>query len=110
LVHTLSNRLQGDYVLMRVLRPRVLAKRWGEFAEHFRSAHIDTTPGLLGRWLVRDVDDSDTGFIVALWDREESERGYREQPEMRALTVPGVAGEFETHLFEVRAFRCKGAL
>jgi heme-degrading monooxygenase HmoA len=92
-------------MLMRILRPRVVADQWQRFSEHFRRVHRHPTAGALAHWLARDLDDRDAGFIVVLWDCADSERNYQEQPEMRALTVPGVAGEFETHAFEVCSYR-----
>ena len=93
-------------MLMRVIGTRIGAQRWPQFAAQFRRVHTHSVPGRRARWLLRDLDDADAGFLIILWESEEQERDFIEQVELRGMMQRPIAGEIESHWFEVRSYWC----
>lgn len=92
-------------MLLRVIRTRVEKGRWREFEEGLLADETDVQgiSGLRARWLVRDVDDPDAGFIIVVWDSEADTLGFERDSQRHKLLTKPLPGEFEFHLCETRS-------
>lgn len=95
-------------VFMRISRGRVKTGMWLEYERRYLQIVNSGLgrPGPKARWLLRDLDDLDTGYTVSLWESEDAMRRYSSDPAIRAqieTTFKDLfTGEFETHQCEVR--------
>jgi hypothetical protein len=62
--------------------------------------------GMRGRWLIRDLDEKDAGYSIAMFESERDMRGYTENAEVRAAIRealdPFHTGEYTTKHCEVK--------
>lgn len=93
---------------MNFIWGRVKTGMWPEYERLFLQADVSTQslPGFICRWLLRDLDDTDTGFAVSLWESEEDVGRLVSDATVRQLIeqkfTPLFIGEYSRHLCEVR--------
>lgn len=91
----------------RITWGRVTPGSWEAFEKDYRELLLasERPTGLRGRLLVRDIDDTDSGGTVSLWDDDVAMRSY-EEGELRSRVLPSLErhfeGSFHTHRCEVR--------
>ena len=95
-------------MIMRINWGRIKDGTWSEYEQAFRNTAVargGETKGLMGRWLVRDIEDGNAGFSVSLWDSKEDVQAYEQsgpRQEILAALQPFYVDDFSTHLCEVR--------
>lgn len=95
---------------MRITWGKLKPGTWTQYEQAYRQivAQMQGFPGLIARWLVRDIDDPDAGFAVSIWKDLESLGAYEQSTEMKSLIVPTLspfyAGEYRSTTCEVRAY------
>jgi heme-degrading monooxygenase HmoA len=93
---------------MNVMFGRLNAGMWSEYETVFLKADAQARdlPGLLCRWLLRDLDDADHGFTMSLWQSEADLDRYLSDATVRSLRETkfesGSIGHFFRHICEVR--------
>lgn len=93
---------------MRFTGGRVKAGTWCAYEEAYARHVRQSTPirGLLGRWLVRAIDDPDTGFSVSIWATEQHMDAYERSDCLKREILPNLApfltSAFVAHHCEVR--------
>jgi len=90
-------------MLMRLIRTRAQPGKWPEFEHDFLSHAPDLkhVPGLRARWILHDLDESEAGFLVALWDCEADAVTFEHAVDNNRLLAQPLPGEVEFHLGEV---------
>jgi heme-degrading monooxygenase HmoA len=87
---------------------RVKSGTWSYFERLFLQADAATqgARGLRRRWLLRDLDDTDTGFAISLWSSAEDLERYLADTSVRELRTkqfqPLFVGEYFRQPCEVR--------
>lgn len=95
-------------MIMRITWGKVQSGRWDEYERAYQDtvvARSQGIPGLLGRWLVHDMDDRDAGYAVSLWNSMDDVRAYEQSDLFRELTAalqPYFVGDFRTSHCDVR--------
>jgi len=91
-------------MLMRIIRTRAKPGKWPQFEQEFFENAPDPNgvPGLLGRWILHDLDDREAGFVVALWESEVRAIAFEQAEERNQLLGDPLPGEFEFHMCEIR--------
>src|SRR5437763_783042 len=96
---------EDDPMYMRITWAKVQPGFWAAYAKEFKLVVDPTTPGLLARWLVHDKEDSDSLFVLTLWDsiaaieRWETSRHYQE--EFLPALKPFILGAYSVSVCEV---------
>jgi heme-degrading monooxygenase HmoA len=91
----------------RITWGKVKPGHWDEYERiyHAELVAAERPPGLLGRILVRDTEDTDSGGTVSLWETAADLQAY-EESELRARVLPLMeehfSGHFHSHACEVR--------
>lgn len=93
--------------VLRVTRGRVRPGSWDDYEAALRKviAEVGNVPGLLSRTLARDVEDSDSGYAISLWESREAIEKYESMPVVggtRSRLHEFFVGEFESTLCDVR--------
>lgn len=92
----------------RITTFRIHPGRWDDHEWGFKKAAVAgrNDPGLYERWLVRSIEDPDTGFLLSLWDGMDSIRAYVEAHHLEEGSLPlldrNVDGEYNITHGEVR--------
>lgn len=57
-------------MIMRVTWGKIRPGKWDEYERLWKEHAKDTssTPGLRGRWLLRDTETTDAGYSISLWE------------------------------------------
>jgi heme-degrading monooxygenase HmoA len=100
-------------MLLRFMRAQLEPGAWDEFRSIFLSLDAAELKGLglHARWLLRDVDDPDTVFIVALWESEQAVERFSAHGALTALHMRTFGHVLESHLCEIRSeWRASAAL
>ena len=90
---------------MRITWAKLQPGRWAAYVQEFKRVADPTTPGLLARWLVHDKEDSESLFVLTLWDsitaieQWEASRHYREQ--FLPALKPFILGAYSVSVCEV---------
>jgi quinol monooxygenase YgiN len=92
-------------MLMRIVRTLTKRGHWAEFEREFfeNAPDMHGVPGIRGSWILQDLDDMESGFVVELWDSEEHARAFELSAVTNRLLKPPLPGEFEFHICEIRS-------
>jgi quinol monooxygenase YgiN len=92
-------------MLLRMLRAQLEANAWEEFRKTFLS--IDTAElshmGLRARWLLRDLDEPGSVFIVGLWESGAAVERLLDHVLVRGSKLRTFVNIAESHLCEIRS-------
>jgi heme-degrading monooxygenase HmoA len=75
---------------MRIIWGKVRAGQWDGYEAAYKKA-IELTKGskgFKGRWLVRNLDDPDSGYSITLWETERDMRSYLDSRQFREQILP----------------------
>lgn len=91
---------------VRITWGRLQPGSWDAYERDYRTLVAGgEVPGLLGRMLLRDNVDGDSGGTLSLWDSVESARAY-ERGAVRRRALPAVHRHFTgtpiSHVCEIR--------
>ena len=96
-------------MIMRITWGKVRSGTWADYELAYKSnvlASKATIKGLRARWLVQDLDQSDQGFVMSLWDSLEDVGAYEQsgffQDVIQTALRPFFVGEFRTTHCDVR--------
>jgi len=96
-------------MIMRITWGKVRPGTWDDYEHAYKASVVGspmTIKGLRARWLIRDLDRPDEGFVMSLWQRLEDVQAYEEssffQNVIQAAVRPFFAGEFHTTHCDVR--------
>ncbi len=94
---------------MRIIWGRIRPGQWDRYETAYKKVFLADNPaidGLKGRWLVRDVNDADSGYSVSLWESSEKMRKYESgdffRTEVKPALQPFFVDDFTTDHCEVR--------
>ena len=93
---------------MNLILGRVKTGLWPEYERTFLQANIpiQELPGLVCRWLLRDMDDTDAGFALSLWETEADLNRYVSSDAIRQIREQRFkalfAEDFTRYICEVR--------
>ena len=93
---------------MNLILGRVKMGMWPEYERIFLQANIpiQDLPGLVCRWLLRDMDDTDAGFALSLWQSEADLNRYMSSDAIREIREQRFkslfAEDFTRYICEVR--------
>ena len=99
-------------MIMRVTWGKIRPGKWDEYERLWNEHARETagTPGLQGRWLLRDSDTNDAGYSMSLWDSAADFEAYaasgaqKNAPQMIECFV----GQYVTTACEVRGAEFAG--
>jgi len=95
-------------MFMRITWGKLKPGAWNDYEAAYRKVMPQTleVPGIRGRWLIRDLDEPDAGYSVAMFDSERDMRAFTENAEVRAAIKkaldPFHTGEYTTKHCEVK--------
>ena len=94
-------------MIVRIGRGHIRPGTWDAYEAAYRRVLLEgeRPPGLIGRWLVRDVEDEHGGYTVGFWDDEEALSEWLESEsfaEAQETMRPYFVGDFQVHTCEVR--------
>jgi heme-degrading monooxygenase HmoA len=95
-------------MFMRITWGKLKPGAWSDYEAAFKRVMPQTleVPGIRGRWLIRDLDEADAGYSIAMFDSEHDMRAFTENAEVRAAIReafdPFHTGEYTTKHCEVR--------
>ena len=93
---------------MRITWGKLKPGAWNDYETAYKKVMPQTleVPGIRGRWLIRDLDELDAGYSVAMFDSEHDMRAFTENAEVRAAIReafdPFHTGDYTTKHCEVR--------
>lgn len=90
-------------MFMRIVWGRLKPGRWSAYEKAYKAATRDAAPGLLQRYLIRDVIQPDAGFSITVWETEADMMSYERDETRRDRTLAPMR-EFFTGEFNVQ--RC----
>ena len=94
-------------MFMRLTKGRSKPGCWEQYEAAYRQYVENGTrpPGLLGRWLLRCVEDRELGFSLSLWESLETMEAYERSDAVRREILPHLApylsGDSTAHHCEV---------
>ena len=93
-------------MLLRIVRGKLKPGTWNAFETAYLKAIADAgaVEGLVGRWLVQDVDDPNSGSTISLWSSKETLSAYERSDVMKkiaALLTPYFAGQYDARISRV---------
>jgi heme-degrading monooxygenase HmoA len=95
-------------MFMRITWGKLKPGAWNGYEAAYKKVMPKTleVPGIRGRWLIRDLDEPDAGYSVAMFDSEHDMRAFTENAEIRTAIRealdPFHTGEYTTKHCEVR--------
>lgn len=95
-------------LFMRITGGRLKTGHWPKYEEAHKGHVLPhaSLPGLVGRWLIKDTGDEDTGFSISIWASREAmemyERSDSLKREILPHVVPHLTSTFVAHHCEVR--------
>jgi heme-degrading monooxygenase HmoA len=95
-------------MFMRITWGKLKSGAWDQYEAAYRKVMPQTleVPGIRGRWLIRDLDEADAGYSIAMFDTETEMRAFTENAEVRAAIKgaldPFHTGEYTTKHCEVK--------
>ncbi|HEY7382953.1 MAG TPA: antibiotic biosynthesis monooxygenase [Beijerinckiaceae bacterium] len=95
-------------MFIRITWGKLKPGAWDDYEAAFRKVMPQTmgAAGMRGRWLIRDLDEKDAGYSIAMFESERDMRGYTENAEVRAAIRealdPFHTGEYTTKHCEVK--------
>lgn len=95
-------------MLLRIVRGKLKPGTWIAFETAYQEAISAAGPieGLCGRWLVQDVDDSDSGSTISLWANAEALQAYEKSDVLKtriaAKLAPFFSGQYDVRVSRVR--------
>jgi heme-degrading monooxygenase HmoA len=93
---------------MNIAWGRIKPGMWPEYERLFLQADASTIdlPGFVCRWLLRDLDDSDAGFALSLWESADDVARLVSDATVTQMRenkfAPLFSGEYSRHVCEVR--------
>ena len=94
-------------MFIRITWGKLKPGAWKDYEAAFRKVMPQTmrAPGIRGRWLIRDLDEKDAGYSIAMFESERDMRAYTENADVRAAIRqaldPFHTGEYTTKHCEV---------
>jgi heme-degrading monooxygenase HmoA len=91
-------------MLMRVTWGKIKPGRWDEYERLWNtySQRTKNTPGLKGRYLLRDSETKDAGYSISLWESEGDFEAFKKtEPNSQEMSECFV-GQYVTTICEVR--------
>ena len=94
-------------MFIRITWGKLKPGAWDDYEAAFRKVMPQTmgAPGIRGRWLIRDLDEKDAGYSIAMFESERDMRAYTENADVRAAIRqaldPFHTGEYTTKHCEV---------
>jgi heme-degrading monooxygenase HmoA len=101
-------------MFMRITWGKLKPGAWDSYEAAYRKVMPQTlaVPGIRGRWLIRDLDESDAGYSIAMFDTEQEMRAFTENAAVRAAIKealdPFHTGEYTTKHCEVNVELTRG--
>jgi heme-degrading monooxygenase HmoA len=95
-------------MFIRITWGKLKPGAWDDYEAAFKKVMPQTmgAPGVRGRWLIRDLDEKDAGYSIAMFESERDMRSYTENAEVRAAIRqaldPFHTGEYTTKHCEVK--------
>jgi heme-degrading monooxygenase HmoA len=96
-------------MIMRITWGRIHPGKWGEYEKAYHAAVVAKSrevKGLRERWLVQDMNDTDAGFAISLWDSVEEMQAYEQsdfyKTEILAPLQPFFINAFTTTRCDVK--------
>ena len=94
-------------MMMRLTWGKLRSGTWSDFEQAYHTTVVGRDiKGLRGRWLAQDINDSDGGFAVSLWESEEDMQAYEQSDFYQQKALPALqpyfAGEYTTYRCEVK--------
>ena len=73
-------------MFIRITWGKLKPGAWDDYEAAFRKVMPQTmgAPGIRGRWLIRDLDEKDAGYSIAMFESERDMRAYTENADVRA--------------------------
>jgi heme-degrading monooxygenase HmoA len=92
-------------MLIRIVRARAKPGMWADFEREFflAGSRRRSAPGLRTLWILHDLDDVESGFVVAFWDGLDSALDFERRAEQSELLDHPLPGDMEFHLCELRS-------
>jgi heme-degrading monooxygenase HmoA len=94
-------------MFMRITWGKLKPGAWNDYEAAYKKVmpRALDVPGVRGRWLIRDLDEPDAGYSVAMFESEHDMRAFTENAEVRAAIraafEPFHTGEYTTKHCEV---------
>jgi heme-degrading monooxygenase HmoA len=95
-------------MFMRITWGKLKPGAWNDYEAAFKRVMPQTleVPGIRGRWLIRDLDEADAGYSIAMFDSEHDMRAFTDNAAVRAAIRealdPYHTGEYTTKHCEVK--------
>ena len=95
-------------MFIRITWGKLKSGSWNDYEAAYRKIMPQTldVPGMRARWLIRDLDDPDAGYSVAMFETEQDMRAFTGNPQVRAAIKdaldPFHTGEYTTKHCEVK--------
>jgi heme-degrading monooxygenase HmoA len=95
-------------MFIRITWDKLKPSSWNDYEAAYRKVMPQTldVPGIRARWLIRDLDEADAGYSIAMFETEEEMRAFTGNPEVRAAIKealdPFHTGEYTTKHCEVK--------
>jgi heme-degrading monooxygenase HmoA len=95
-------------MFMRITWGKLKPGAWNDYEAAYKKVmpRALDVPGIRARWLIRDLDEPDAGYSVAMFESERDMRAFTENAEVRAAIRdaldPFHTGEYTTKHCEVR--------
>ncbi len=91
---------------MRITWGKVRPGLWEPFEELYARIADPTTPGLVGRQLVRDTTDIDAFFAISVWETQEAITAWEASEQYRErflnLIDPFMLGAYSVSVCDIR--------
>ena len=93
---------------VRIIYGRLRPGTWDEYEQAYKEVMSEAgqIPGLRARWLTRDVDDTDAGYSISLWEDQAAMRAYESSDLLKNAILPKLipyfSGEYTTTHCEMR--------
>ena len=100
-------KTRNHLMIMRITWGKLRAGSWQEYEQAYRATVAGKeVPGLQGRWLAQDVNDSDGGFAVSVWESLDAMHAYEQsavfKQEIQPKLQPFFVGDYTTYRCDVK--------
>lgn len=75
---------------MRIIWGRTTGNGWASIESNYRELAERSVDGLTARWLIRDVNDSDSFFAITLWRDLAAIEAWESSEEFQKVFLPGI--------------------
>ena len=95
-------------MLMRIIHGKLKPGSWDAYEAAYKEAvaQAGEIPGLRARWLMRDVEDPDSGYTLSLWENEAALQQYESSKVLQTTFLPKLqpffSGEYSIKHGQVR--------